>query len=273
MAPKKWALHRGIQEAKGEIVMTTDADCIVGPEWIDSIIRHFEDDVGLVAGFSPLERSSSNSLFRRLITLDALSLAAVAAGSFGGHCPFTCSGRNLAYRTSVYESIGGFESIGHFISGDDDLLLHLVRDKTSWKMRYAVETTAIVPSAPPDSIGHFIQQRLRHASKGRHYKISFTLGLVAVYGFNICMILCLFFVRLWPILGIVFAIKSFSEYILIRRAARILSRRTDLRVFPLAALLHPLYVVVLGGIAQWTRFRWKGVSYNSRGTEPERPIE
>ena len=265
MAPKKWAIHRGIKESKGEIVMMTDADCLVGNDWIRTVISHFTDDVGLVAGFSPLDRSGSDSVFRHLISLDALALAAVAAGSFGLGMPLTCSGRNLAYRKSLYHEVGGFESIGHFVSGDDDLFLHRVREQTSWKIRYAIETAAIVPSAPPDTAVRFFHQRLRHASKGRHYGTSFTLGLIAVYSFNLMLLLSLFFVHLRTLFGIVLAIKTVSEYFLIAKGASLWKRQADLRVFPLAVLLHPLYVVVLGGLGQWIRFRWKGEAYAPRG--------
>ena len=57
IAPKKHALSTGISHAQGEILLFTDADCIPGPNWIKSIISYYEPDVGLVAGFSPLDRA------------------------------------------------------------------------------------------------------------------------------------------------------------------------------------------------------------------------
>jgi cellulose synthase/poly-beta-1,6-N-acetylglucosamine synthase-like glycosyltransferase len=265
MAPKKWALQRGIGESGGEIIMTTDADCIAGPGWIETVISHFFEDVGLVAGFSPLADPASSPLFSRLIGLDALALASVAAGSFGLGLPLTCSGRNLAYRKSVFQEVGGFHRIGRFISGDDDLFLRLVKNRTTWKIRYAVEASAAVTSAPPGSVSRFFQQRLRHASKSRHYGFLFTLGLLAVYVLNVILIVSLFFAPMRPLFLAILSIKSTSEFLLISRCATLWKRRSDLRVFPLAMLIHPLYVVVLGGLGPWSRFRWKGAVYSPRG--------
>ena len=70
IAPKKHALETGIKAAKGEIILTTDADCEPTPEWIKIMVSYFETDVGLVAGFSPTELSKKPTIFSKLFTLD-----------------------------------------------------------------------------------------------------------------------------------------------------------------------------------------------------------
>ena len=264
MTPKKWALHTGIQNAKGEIILTTDADCQPGPSWISSIVAHFDDRVGLVAGYSPLNRIPSPSIFHRLIQLDGLALAGVAAGSFGMRIPLTCNGRNLAYRKSVYEEAGGFHSIGQFVSGDDDLLLHQIRSKTVWEMRYAVNKASMVPSRPPMSIRDFFHQRIRHASKGRHYPFPLTLSLIAVYLFNLMLLAALFFVTLWPLPIILWGLKSMLEFVLILCMGTRVSQTRVLIYFPLAMLLHIPYVVIFGLLGQIGRFKWKDDSFRTK---------
>lgn len=257
MSPKKWALARGIQQAKGEIILTTDADCIVKPEWIASIMRYFEKDVGLVAGFSPLDRYPSSSPFYRLLALDTLALAGVAAGSFGKGFPLTCNGRNLAYRKSVYLQVGGFKSIAHFISGDDDLLLHLVRKNTHWNLRYAIDQESFVSAKPPMNFKEFLHQRSRHASKGRHYPKDLKIGLIATYLFNFSLLGALFFPTLWPVFLLLFGAKSLFEFLLISKAAALFNHRKLLRFFPLAIPVHMIYVILLGFWGQVGKFKWK----------------
>ena len=257
MAPKKWALHKGIGQAKGDIIFTTDGDCTVSPGWISSIVRYFERNVGLVAGFSPLNRISSSSIFYRWIRLDGLALAGVAAGSFGAGFPLTCNGRNLAYRKSVYEDVGGFHSISRFASGDDDLFLHLVRKKTKWKMRYAIDKESVVPSRPPSGLKTFFYQRTRHASKGRHYPIPLTLGLLAVYLFNLLLLISLVFLRFWPLFALLFGAKALFELILVWKAARIFHQKSLLQFFPLGVVMHMFYVVFFGLWGQVGSFKWK----------------
>lgn len=266
VSPKKHALAQGIQAAHGDIIATTDADCQPHPQWLESLIPFFEADVGLVAGFSPLE-ATRESLIQKLFTLDALSLAGLAAGSFGWGRPLTCNGRNLAYRRETFQQVNGFKQIQHFVSGDDDLLLHLIRQKTGWQMRYAMNPTAIVRSQAPESWQQFIQQRIRHASKGRYYPAWLKLILIAIYLVNLSLAILLPLALCVPkalavwLVGVV--IKSTAEFLLVRRMADYFGYHRVLTVFPLAMVLHPLYVVVFGLWGQLGRFQWKGTTFQT----------
>ena len=258
MAPKKWALHNGIRSARGEVIITTDADCIPPPRWVAAMTRYFEADIGMVAGFSPLEPISKPTLFNQLLALDGLALAGVSAGGIGMGLPLTCTGRNLAYRKSIYEEVEGFSGIGQFVSGDDDLFLHHVRKKTRANIRYAVDPDSFVPSTPSLTLTEFFYQRTRHASKGFHYRIPLTLSLIAVYMFNVMLLIG----WLIPGLGWAWSAALFSkivfEYIFIEGIASLFTRKYLLRYFLIAALLHIPYVVFFGLWAQLGTFRWKG---------------
>ena len=262
MAPKKYALDFGINQATGEIILITDADCIPQPDWVKFMLSYFKPDVGLVAGFSPLDRAEKPSVLSRLIRLDSLALASVAAGSFGAGFPLTCNARNLAYRRSVYQQIGGFKEIGHLISGDDDLFLHLVQKKTDWQVRYAIDSEVIVSSIVPSNFNDFFHQRVRHASKGRHYAVGLKLGLIAVYLFNISLLLLLL-LSIWNtqfllLFGGSFVLKTLFEFILLKKSATIFNRHSYLKYFPLAALFHIPYVTIFGLWGQIGKFTWKG---------------
>lgn len=259
-ASKKWALKTGIEASKGSIILTTDADCLPPAGWISSIIRYFDKKVGLVAGYAPLNAIEHPTFLQRLIQLDALALASVAAGSFGAGFPLTCSGRNLGYRRQVYEDIGGFESLSRFVSGDDDLLLHRIRKNTSWKMRYAADPDASVSSAPPSTLSAFFHQRTRHASKGFHYPLYLILSLIGVYLLNLTLILGVFFIELWPFWLTIITLKSIFEFIFIKSVAKKVRGLKLLKYFPLTILPHIFYVVFFGLWGQIGRFRWKGTS-------------
>ena len=51
---KKRPMAVGIQEARGEIILTTDAACRVPPTWISGTVACFEPVVGAVVGFSQI---------------------------------------------------------------------------------------------------------------------------------------------------------------------------------------------------------------------------
>jgi cellulose synthase/poly-beta-1,6-N-acetylglucosamine synthase-like glycosyltransferase len=267
IAPKKHALARGIDAATGEIICTTDADCIPASGWIQAMVSCFEPEVGLVAGFSPLEESSKKSLFQKLFTLDSLSLAAVAAGSFGLGKPLTCNGRNLAYRKETFRSVNGFKEIQTFISGDDDLFLHQVQQRTNWEMRYAIDCQSVVRSKAPSHLKEFINQRIRHASKGRYYPPWLKWTLVGVYLLNFNLILLIpvsfFSIHAFLVWIACLGIKSANEFLLLNRMGANFNYTKILNTFPIAMFLHPFYVVIFGLWGQLGEFKWKDETYQA----------
>ena len=123
--PKKSALDLGIRSGAGELILTTDADCRPPPSWVSSTARCFSPRVGLVAGYAPL--LSRRHPLGGLLALQSLVVSALAAGSVGIGFPLTCSARNLGYRRSAFEAVGGFRDNGHIRGGDDvflDLKFH-----------------------------------------------------------------------------------------------------------------------------------------------------
>ncbi len=267
IAPKKHALELGIRAAQGEIILTTDADCTPQPGWIEGMVRYFEPDVGLVAGFSPIEPNGRETLFSRLLKLDSLSLAAVAAGSIGRNAPLTCNGRNLAYRKETFVSVAGFKQIQNLISGDDDLFLHLVTQRTNWRVRYAIDPATIVVTRPPLSLRQFVNQRIRHASKGRYYSWRLKVLLALIYIFNLCLLILLpmglFHENCVRLLIACWLAKGMSEFRLLQRFTQMVGYKNALAIFPLAALLHVPYVVVFGLWGQFGSFQWKQDTFKS----------
>lgn len=269
-APKKFALTQGIEKALGEILLFTDADCQPLPDWIRTIVTYFEEDVGVVAGFSPLQKPGKKLCFTdKLYALESMSLACVAAGGIGIGRPMTCSGRNFAYRKKVFQEVNGFNEIGHHISGDDDLFLHLVSRKTKWKIRYAADARALVYTAPPANFDAFKNQRTRHASKGKDYKPVFVAGLAAVYLFNLLILAgWIFFpfisLKLTLAALVSFLLKSVSEFIFLMNGSRRFKKTGFLKIFPIAEVLHIPYVVVFGLLGTFKTFQWKGEQFEAQ---------
>ena len=56
MTPKKHALNQGINISKGEIIISTDADCRVGKNWVLSMVNSTIKSKGITVGFSKVFR-------------------------------------------------------------------------------------------------------------------------------------------------------------------------------------------------------------------------
>ncbi|MCI0698775.1 glycosyltransferase, partial [candidate division KSB1 bacterium] len=248
VAPKKRAIDLGIRRSSGEIILVTDADCRPGENWVRSFATRFSSDVVMVCGYAPYH--PRRSFLHKLLALDFFSLAAVSAAGIGIGVPLTCAGGNLAYRRRAYYAIGGFEKIASFISGDDDLLLHEMHHRRVGKILYVPEPEAAVQTELPHSWRQFFWQRIRFASKSRHYDPKMTAALAAVYFMNLllgCGLLASLALGKWPWLGgilFLWAIKALAELILLKRSAHLFGEQQLLLYLPLANILHPFYIIL-----------------------------
>lgn len=166
---KPGALHRGILESNGEIVLMTDADCIVPQTWVESVVAYFEDStVGLVPAFTLIENKSEFQKIQAVewIYMHTLASAGVALGK-----PLGCFGNNLSVRRSVYDELGGYEKI-HFSVTEDLALLQAVH-KAGYKVYYPCSFETAVTTLPCADFAEYISQHRRWALGG------FNLGWVA----------------------------------------------------------------------------------------------
>jgi len=121
---KKRALTEGVNHAQGEVLLFTDADCRPGKFWLSSMNDVFSRGFDVVVGYSPLEcqgKGFGKKIICMLKKLERLAMFTLSDGSIGWNWGITATGRNFAYKKNVFESIGGYEGIGHIPSGDDDL--------------------------------------------------------------------------------------------------------------------------------------------------------
>ncbi|MGD9897632.1 MAG: glycosyltransferase [Calditrichaceae bacterium] len=266
-APKKRAIDTAIKSAKGEIILLTDADGRPGSRWAETMVSYFTGNTDMVLGYAPYASSDSGSSIQKMLAIEYLSHAAIAASSTGLGYPVTCVGTNMAYRKKLYIEIGGFGEFEPYISGDDDLFLTRVREAGKYRIRYAPGKTAHVYNDPPETLSSFFHQRMRYASKGFDYPVKVTLGLISLFAFNLMIftgISTYFFSPLFFKTALfVYAAKTLSEFLFMKKAARVLNDMRNLDVFFLAALLHIPYVIFFGIAGQFKQFRWAEASVES----------
>ena len=252
---KKNALDAGIRAGAGEIILTTDADCIPSSDWIASTVRAFDPDVGMVAGYAPL--IPKRGALSGLLALQGLVVSTLAAGSIGLSFPLTCTGRNLAYRRSAFHDAGGFDPIGHIRGGDDVLLMRRIASNTAWRIRFNPD--ACVRSSPHTD--GLYRRQVRYQSKAVHYGFSVLPVALTLYIFHVVLAAAPFLAWLNPALrfpfGMIGAAKILADWLLLSGAARRFNARRILRLFPLLELISVPYVVVICAAGALARSRWK----------------
>ncbi len=269
MPEKKNALKSGIQASKGEILCFTDADCFPPPEWVEELVKQFQPEVGLVAGYSPYQTPSSialkSGIFTRVlfsfITYEEFRAALWSAGSIGWNSGWLCTGRNLAYRRSVYDEVDGFERIKHSISGDDDLFLQLVRRKTKWEIRYLHTNKSFVPTVPPAGFWSFVEQRKRHFSASKFFTVPMMLFFFFYHSANLMIFLSpiLFFLGLISVQSVLGCIvmKFAADAVLILPSTRTFQCNSFRSTFILMEALYILYNSFIGPLGLFWKFQWK----------------
>lgn len=260
-AHKKRAIRFGIENSKGEIIVSTDADCIHKKDWLKNLLNYFDEKTGFVSG--PVEFVSDEKLFSKMQRLEFAGLVITGAGLVGSGSPTICNAANIAYRKKVFDEVGGFVYQMSLSSGDDELLMQKIHRDTNYKIKFALDKNAIVSTEANPTVKDFYHQRKRWASKGLFYGDHFLLLKLAL--------IFLFYLSLisQPILGIFisttfyltfiisFLLKIIFEYIVIKRGVDLLFNEEILKPFILTEILQVPYILISGFMGMFGNLTWK----------------
>lgn len=264
---KKKAISTAIEVATGEFIVTTDADCRIGSEWLATVVSYAEEK-GCFLVSAPVVYSNQRSFFEELQTLEFLYLIGLGAAGIGNRHPSTCNGANLLYRRDVFHEMGGFNGIDHLASGDDELFLHKVAAKYPDKIGFCKSREAIVYTDAKRTLGGFISQRKRWASKSTHYKNKGVVALgVAIWLFNALLLVSLvsalsYDASLWTALINAFLLKLTVELLFLFPLCRFAMRMNLMAHLPLLTAVHVVYMVYIGIAGNLGKYQWKGRRVN-----------
>ena len=259
---KKKAIETGIAAASGDLVVITDADCIVQPAWLRTIAT-FKQETNAVFIAAPVAMENKATLLQTFQALDFMVLQGITAASVQKKIHNMCNGANLAYERKAFIEVNGFTGIDHIASGDDMLLMQKISDRFPGQIAYMLSKEAIVNTQPAKTWAAFFNQRIRWASKATSYNdIKIFCALFLVYFFN-CALLALLIVGFWNptmwlgFLGTVFG-KTVVELIFLTPVAKFYNKGQLLKLFPLYQPLHIVYTVIAGWLGTFGSFEWKG---------------
>lgn len=262
-SPKKDALTRAIPIAKHDWIVTTDADCIVNPNWLLTLDNYIQmNQPEMIVG--AVVYKPKNNWFHHFQQLDLMSLQGTTIGSFGIGKPFMCNGANFAYTKKFFAEIGGFGGINDKASGDDVLLLQKAVDANKDKVHYLKHPDVIVKTKPENDLFKLFMQRVRWAGKTTGYNSNYAkLLAVVVLLMNLSLVVAFFLSLIpypllsWKILLGVFMIKYAVDSILLYQSNAYL-RKGKFFVPIASSLLYPVFSSLVGVYSLFGSFRWKG---------------
>lgn len=179
---KKYPLSIGIREAKYEVLLLTDADCVPASEhWIQKMQDAYDEETEIVLGYGAYHKRKG--LLNKLIRFETFHTALQYLSYALAGIPYMGVGRNLSYRKDLFLRNKGFSSINHIPSGDDDLFINKLANRQNTAV--VLDPEAITRSIPKTTWGGWLKQKSRHYTTAKYYKPlhKFLLGLYFVSQF------------------------------------------------------------------------------------------
>jgi cellulose synthase/poly-beta-1,6-N-acetylglucosamine synthase-like glycosyltransferase len=262
---KKKAIEIAIQQSAGELIITTDADCIAPENWLQTIAAFYaEKKPDLMV--MPVAINCSNKFIEIFQALDFMTLQGITGASVHKKFHSMCNGANLAYTKKAFNTVNGFKGIDNIASGDDMLLMHKIYQQNPNGIAYLKSAAVIVQTAPVKTIGEFFNQRIRWASKADKYEDKRIFGvLLMVYLFN-CLLVVIPVVTVfsnaqYSIFGVwllLLVLKTIIELFFLFPVAKFFTKQILLWWFPFMQPFHIVYTVIAGWLGKFGNYKWKG---------------
>lgn len=259
---KKGAIQQGIALARGELIVCTDGDCRVQPEWLSMIAYVFAiHPVRFVSG--PVCFHPTDTLFAKIQMVEFAALIGVGAGSIAMGYPNMCNGANVAYRKSSFEEVGGFAGNEQVASGDDEFLMHKMHWAWPGQVYFLKARGAVVYTGTQPTVRAFLEQRVRWASKWRHYqRRDIQLTAFFIFWVNLLLFIGMGLAvsgNIAPVAyTLCFIIKLGTDFVFLNNILRFFGQSRLLPwVLPLQLVYIP-YVVLTALASLFGGYRWKG---------------
>lgn len=245
---KKHAISQALHSAINELIIVTDADCVLNDLWIESIVGFYQEEKCKMI-LAPVLLSPAENLFEKMQVLEHLSLIGSTAGSASIGFPVMCNGANMAYERKAALEVEKFRKDFDIPSGDDMFLLEqFVKCYGHNNVKFLLSKSAVVKTKTCKTIKDFFRQRRRWVSKTKSYtswKVIVTALIVLFFNLSIISLLVsAFFVpALWSIYILLTLLKFFIDFPLLKNITNFMNQGSLLKwVLPLE-IIYPFYVV------------------------------
>lgn len=250
MPGKKMALREGISLASGEVVVTTDADCLHHKSWLDTIARH-QESLNPDMTIAPVAMIAGENRLSKLLELEFMALQMATAASAISNHPIMCNGANLAVRRTHHVQADLKNS---YVSGDDMFLLMSLK-KEKGHIRFLKHQHALVITLAPLKLQEYLRQRSRWLRKATGYTQPNILNTAAImflgnmaWPVAIFAGLCTMNVIFFLLGTTLFMAKYTSDYLLLKSGSKFYNIRIKHQDTLLLALLYPVMIVAIAAV-------------------------
>lgn len=263
---KAGAVYAAMPLCRGEVILETDADCLVPAGWIRTMLASMDEGTGMVCGFTWLQwqppgeaPAAAGARFAAIQALDWLFLLGIAAAAIRRGKPLSWMGNNMAFRRCAYDAVGGYAALGPSLI-EDFALLDAISRRSPWRVAVSADPSAAVRSSPVHTLAGLYRQRRRWALGIRQVRLFGQLLMVTSFLAHLGVIAGLISS---PVAGLAALLLLVAGDLLIcREMARATDNQRLLRHFAGFELLYFAYTLLLPLlIIVDRRIRWKGQNF------------
>ncbi|MFA4923237.1 MAG: glycosyltransferase [Ignavibacteriaceae bacterium] len=250
------AIANAIEQAKGEIILTTDADCIVSPTWAKTLASYYSDDVAIVNGFTV---QNAHTQFAGMQHLDFVFLLSVASGTINYNKPLSCIGNNMSYRKAAYDEVGGYENLPFSVTEDFNLLF-AIHNLKKYKIIYPLDVNGLVTTLSCADFNNLYRQKKRWAVGGLKAPLLGFFIMANGWVAHLAILLLPFFFTMAALS--LFFFKLIIDFLFLFFVLNELKLTSTLKYFFVFEVYYILYVVLLPfAVLPNRKVLWKGREY------------
>lgn len=258
---KKAALLFGYKKAKGEFILSTDADCRMNENWISAhAFTAHHSNADLILG--PVKYKNGKGFLHQFQTLEQLALQAVTIGSVGLKNAVLSNGANMMFRKAILEKIND-PLYQKFASGDDIFLLQNVKRDKQLKVAFAKCKEAMVETKAAATLKEMLVQHIRWFSKTKGYKdfsMILSAGIIGLANISLSglFVLCLLNINFLRFFALGLLLKAFVDMLLIFLITEVYDRKPAFLTFLIHELIYGFFSITVFFLSFFVRPKWKG---------------
>ncbi len=238
---KKGTLDIGIRRSKFPYILITDADCLPSKNWLNEYSEKFKDDYDFLLGAAPFRQTQN--IINKISCFENLRSSLLIFSLANLKLPYSATARNLGFRKSAFEEMGGFNNIQETLSGDDDLLL---REAVKHKMKIGIVDweNSFVLSNSKTTLREYISQRARHTTTSLYYLPTHKFLLGFWHSSNILTLVSILFAVINSYFVIPLLIKLLIDSSVVLISQKKLNYKFKLSEIPFLQLLYEFFLIV-----------------------------
>lgn len=258
---KKDGITQALQVATYNHILTTDADCLLPPQWLQAYHDHYTAYTASIFVAGPVQILATDTVIGQLQTSEMVALQLTTVGGFALRKPFLCNGANMSFTKTHFNEVAGYDGNANIASGDDIFLLEKSAALDASACYYLKDKNALVTTYPKTRWKEAIAQRARWAQKGAkttsmlNKLLSFQVLAANAFVVIAPLIAWLPGVSIKAIV-IVLALKTFTDIVVLYIGYRFFDNKKWLRYLLPQLVCYPILVLAVA-FKSLTTVEWK----------------